>query len=60
VTELTGLNKPQYLLLNTYMMHLLLMSKQEYLLSPGEIYQSLLLKNVFLIMHMGARGSAVG
>jgi hypothetical protein len=41
--------------MNTYLMHVLLMSKQEYLLSPGESYQSSLLKNVFLIMHRGMR-----
>jgi hypothetical protein len=55
VTELTGLNKPHCPLMNTYIMHLLLMSKQEYFLSPGECYHSLLLKNVFLIMHMKKR-----
>jgi len=41
--------------MNTDIMHLLLMSKQEYLLSPGESYQSSLLKNIFLIMHMRMR-----
>jgi hypothetical protein len=41
-------------------MHLLLMSKQEYLLNPGESYQSSLLKNVFLIMHMRIRMKTEG
>jgi len=41
--------------MNTDIMHLLLMSKLEYLLSPSESYQSLLLKNIFLIMHMRMR-----
>jgi len=41
--------------MNTDIMHLLLMSKQEYLLSPGKSYQSALLKNIFLIMHMRMR-----
>jgi len=44
----------------TYVMHLLLMSKQECLLSPGEIYQSSLLKNVFLIMHVRMRITTEG
>lgn len=55
MTELTELNKPQCPLMNTYIMHLLLMSKQEYLLSRDESYESSLLKNVFLIMHMRKR-----
>lgn len=41
--------------MNTDIMHLLLMSKLEYLLSPGESYQSSLLKNIFLIMHLRMR-----
>jgi hypothetical protein len=41
--------------MNTDIMRLLLMSKQEYLLNPGESYQSSLLKNIFIIMHMRMR-----
>lgn len=57
MTELTGLtvNKSQCLLVNTDIMHLLLMSRQEKMLSPGESYQSSLLNNVFLIIHMRMR-----
>ena len=60
MTELTGLNKPQCPLMNTYIIHLLLMRKQEHLLSPGESYQSSLLNNVFLIMHMRMRIKITG
>lgn len=57
MTELTGLtvNKSQCLLVNTDIMHVLLMSRQEKMLSRGESYQSSLLNNVFLIIHMRMR-----
>lgn len=55
MTELTGVTVKILPLVNTDIMHLLLMSRQEYMLSCGESFQRSLLRTVFLSMHMRMR-----